>query len=194
MSLANDHIWWIQRGTQRAAVARVLRKPMTGSEICRAARAFSPKIQLRDVWFLTRQLWRRGFVSILNARLTNGRLYCLTERGREAVRTAFGVTYAPAPKRIHWKAYSAVACAKIRRLALAALGQLENKTGEGQTAAGLRKLLRPEYPVGLNPVIRAVHDLVELGLIADVGLTRQQPRKTYRLTPRGRRVLKQLQS
>jgi len=66
MSLSNEHSDWLKRGTQRTAVARVLRKPMTASEICAAAREFAPRLQLRDVWFLMRQMAERGLARPLN--------------------------------------------------------------------------------------------------------------------------------
>ncbi|HEV2354367.1 MAG TPA: hypothetical protein VGR89_08995, partial [Puia sp.] len=75
-----DDTAWLERGSQRAAVARVLRKPMTGTEICAAARAFNSHIQLRDVWHLLRQMKRHALVQCFNPRLVTGRLYLLTPR------------------------------------------------------------------------------------------------------------------
>jgi DNA-binding PadR family transcriptional regulator len=193
MSLPRNDVPWLQRGTQRAAVARALRKPMTGTEICSAARAINPHIQLRDVWHLLRQMQERELVHCLNPRLVTGRLYALTERGRDDVHAAFGIVVTNPPSNIDWRKYSWVVRAKIRRLTLIALGQLEAKTGAPQTATAIRKHLRSGHAVGLNPVIRALKDLLRLGLIQHSGVTEARACKLYRLTRMGHRILEQLQ-
>ena len=100
MSLEKDDAKWLKRGRQRAAVARVLRKPMTATEICAAARAFAGHVQLRDVWFLMRQFQERGLVVCVNPRLVTGRLYSLTEdRAKVPLRMAFGIRMVPAVRR-----------------------------------------------------------------------------------------------
>lgn len=185
-----DDTAWILRGRQRAAVARVLRKPMTGTEICAEARRFNTHIQLRDVWHLLRQMQRRRLVQCLNPRLVTGRLYGLTPLGREAVQKAFAITIPMPPANLDWRKYSWVVRAKIRRLTLLSLANLEAKTAGPQTATSIRKYL--ERPVNLNMVIRAIKDLVKLGLIQKAGLTEYRQWQLYRLTGMGRRILKQL--
>ena len=186
-----DDTAWLQRGRQRAAVARVLRKPMTGTEICAAARVFNAHIQLRDVWHLLRQMERRGLVQCFNLRLVTGRLYLLTPRGRAAVKEAFSISVPRPPANIDWRKYSRVVRAKIRRLTLISLGRLEEKTGRPQTATAIRKHL--ERSVNLNLVIRAIKDLMKLVLFQLAGVTEKRQWKLYRLTRMGRRVLNQLQ-
>lgn len=192
MLLARNDVPWLKRGRQRAAVARVLRKPMTGTEICVAARAINPHIQLRDVWHLLRQMQERELVHCFNPRLVTGRLYALTPRGRDAVHEAFGISVTIPPSPIDWRKYSWVMRAKIRRLTLIGLGQLEAKTGAPQTATAIRKHLRTEHAVGLNPVIRALKDLLRLGLVQPAGTTDERACKLYRLTALGHRILDQL--
>ncbi len=194
MSLDRNDVPWLKRGSQRAAVAQALRKPMTGTEICAIARTFNPRIQLRDVWHLLRQMQDREMVYCLNPRLVTGRLYALTERGRDEVHAAFGVVIAVPPANIDWRKYSWVVRAKIRRLVLAALEELEVKTHAAQTATAIRKHLRTEYAVGLNPVIRAIKELVRLGLVQPAGVTPERACKLYRLSPMGRRILRQIQN
>jgi len=41
---------------QCATAAQALRKPMTGTEICTAARTTNPHIQLHDVWHLFKEM------------------------------------------------------------------------------------------------------------------------------------------
>jgi DNA-binding PadR family transcriptional regulator len=191
MSHTRDDTAWLQRGRQRAAVARVLRKPMTGTEICAAAKVFNSHIQLRDVWHLLRQMEQRRLVQCFNPRLVTGRLYLLTPRGRAAVKEAFSISISRPPSNIDWQKYSRVVRAKIRRLTLISLGRLEEKTGRPQTATAIRKHL--ERSVNLNIVIRAIKDLLKLGLFQSVGMTEERQWKLYRLTRMGRRVLNQLQ-
>jgi len=194
MSLTRNDVPWLKRGTQRAAVAQALRKPMTGTEICAVARTFNPRIQLRDVWHLLRQMQEREIVYCLNPRLVTGRLYALTERGRDEVHAAFGVVVAAPPASVDWRKYAWVIRAKIRRLTLEALGHLESLSSAAQTATSIRKYLRDDHAVGLNPVIRAIKELVWLGLVQPAGVTSERACKLYRLTPMGRRILNQLQS
>lgn len=192
MSLSRNDTPWLKRGTQRAAVAQALRKPMTGTEICTAAREFNPRIQLRDVWHLLRQMQERKIVYCINPRLVTGRLFSLTEHGRDDVHAAFGITVGRLPTRIDWRRYSWVVRAKIRRQTLVALAHLEEKTQLPQTATAIRKHLRSTDAVGLNPVIRAVKDLVRLGLVENVGVTHERACKLYGLTTAGHRIVKQL--
>ena len=194
MSLDRNDVPWLKRGSQRAAVAQALRKPMTGTEICAVARTINPRIQLRDVWHLLHQMQEREMVHCINPRLVTGRLYALTERGRDEVHAAFGVVIAVPPANIDWRKYSWVVRAKIRRLVLAALEELEVKTHAAQTATAIRKHLRTEYAVGLNPVIRAIKELVRLGLVQPAGVTPERACKLYRLSPMGRRILRQIQN
>jgi DNA-binding PadR family transcriptional regulator len=190
MLLQKDDTAWLQRGRQRAAVARVLRKPMTGTEICAAARGFNSHIQLRDVWHLLRQMERRGLVQCFNPRLVTGRLYLVTPKGRAAVQKTFAILVPKPPASIDWRKYSRVVRAKIRRLTLVSLSQLEEKTGGPQTATAIRKHL--ERSVNLNLVIRAIKDLLKLGLFQVAGVTGKRQWKLYRLTQMGRNILDQL--
>ena len=191
MSLSNDYSQWLKRGRQRAAVARVLRKPMTATEICTAARSLTPQIQLRDVWFLMRQFEERGLAICLNPKQVVGKLYCPSNNGRTAARHAFGITIPSPPQNIDWRKYSWVIRAKIRRMTLCNLEQMERKTNEAQTATEIRKHVRIEYPAGLNPVLHAVRELTEKKLIACVGMTPVRRCKLYRLTSTGRAIVKQ---
>lgn len=192
MTLQRNDAPWLKKGTRRAAVAQALRKPMTGTEICATARKLNPRIQLRDVWYLLRAMQAREIIRCINPRLVTGRLFALTERGCDDVHAAFGIVVQNPPTNMDWRKYSWVVRAKIRRLTLNALGQLETKTQISQTATAIRKHLRTEHAVGLNPVIRALKDLLKLGLIQQDGVTDERACKLYRLTSMGHRILDQL--
>ena len=166
---------------------------MTGTKICAAARTLAPHIQLRDVSHLLREMQQRDLVLCLTPRLVTGRLYCLSAKGRAAVQSAFGSSIVELPSNIDWRRYSWVVRAKIRRLTLIGLGQLEDKAGEPQTATAVRKHLIPEHAVWLNPVIRSLKDLLRLGLVQRAGVTKKRCCTLYIVTPAGKRILDQLQ-
>ena len=192
MSRERDDATWLKRGKQREAVAQTLRKPMTAKEICVASRAFAPRLQLRDVWHLLKQMRERGLATCYNPRLVTGRLFDLTDRGRAAVTVAFGAEIPAESHNVDWRKYSWVVRARVRRLTLLGLAELESKMHEGQTATAIRKHFRAEHSVGLNRVVRAVKDLLQLGLVKVKGLTRNRGCKLYRLTPAGMRIVEQL--
>jgi DNA-binding PadR family transcriptional regulator len=192
MLLTRDDTGWLKRGRQRAAVAQVLRKPMTATEICSAARVINSHIQLRDIWYLLKEMQNRNLVLCRNPRLVTGRLYELTARGQQVVASAFSISIAPAAEHLDWRKYSWVVRAKIRRLTLVGLENLQEKSGTAQTATGIRKHLRSEHGVALNPVLKALKDLVRLGLVKEAGVTEQRRCKLYRVTPAGQRIIEQL--
>ena len=193
MSLSNEDSQWLKRGKQRAAVARALKKPMTASEICAAAKELTPRLQLRDVWFLMRQMGERGLAVPLNERSNNGRLYALTEKGRKAVALAFNISIPEQARTVDWRLYSWVARARIRRRVLLGLAQLENLYLEPQTASSIRKFIRANNPVGLNPVIRAVRELADKKLVICVGVTRLRACKLYNVSQIGHAVVHEFQ-
>ena len=137
MSLDKDDVRWLMRGRQRAAVVRVLRKPMTASEICRAAHPINPHIQLRDLWFLMDELKKRRLVVCLNPRHTTGKLYALTDRGRETALCAFGLRFPPIPNGVNWRKYAQVARARARKLVLLELACLPLSAAQPQPNAQL---------------------------------------------------------
>ncbi len=182
---------WLRRGRQRAALAQVLKKPMTATELCQAGHPLNPRMQLRDVWFLMKQFEERGLAVSLNHRQKTGRLFCLTDHGRQVVAHGFGVRLKPSARRVNWIKYSLIVRAKTRKLTLLGLAKLTEGCDAMVSAAELRKALREEYPVGLNPVIRALKELRILGLVAVAGM-KSGHRNAYRLTPAGRRIVGQL--
>jgi hypothetical protein len=165
---------------------------MTASQIWQAAHEFNPRIQLRDVWFIMRQLAGRKLVVCLNPRRTNGRLFYLTDEGRRLAAAVFGVKRDPLPESVNWQKYGDVVRGNTRRLVLDGLGKLIEKTEEPQTAGSVRRFLRDEHPVGLNPVIRALRELEVLRMIKDIRATRKQSRKLYALTAMGQRSIEEL--
>jgi len=78
---------------------------MTTTEICAAARAFAPRIQLRDVWFVLRQMQQRNLARCLNPRHVTGKLCVLTIRGRRVIHEAFGLNVPAEAKGLDWRRY-----------------------------------------------------------------------------------------
>lgn len=121
---------------------------MTPAEICSAARLINPRIQLRDIWFIARGLRDRGLLRCLNPTHTTGKLYALTDRGREAVERAFGLKFDPVPSGVNWNKYAQVVRAKTRRLVLLELMRLQKSGSVASTATTIRKSLLDRIPWG----------------------------------------------
>jgi DNA-binding PadR family transcriptional regulator len=152
------------------------------------AKRVAPQTQLRDLWLHLRQLESRGLVVRLSPNLTTGKVYALTDLGREVIKQAFGVETPPAPARIHWRSYSLVARAKVRRLVLWEIGRAHVLVDQLKTASRIRKNLLDTHPLGLNAVLRVMKELQSLNLIAfQIGSFRNE--KVYHLTRRGKRIL-----
>ena len=175
--------FWIQRGRQKRAIAQVLLTPMTSTEICRAARPLNPHIQLRDIWFVLGQFKRRGLVQCLNPGQVNGKLHCLTDLGRKVVKRAFALVVAPVPEEVPWKKHALVLRARTRRAVVLELAKSFYTQPDQATAARIRKRLTQVYPIGLNPLRRALKELVQLGVVECTAATKG--RKTYRLSTDG---------
>ena len=182
---------WLRRGSQRAAALQALRKPMPASELHREAQRINPHIQLRDLWLILPQLVEHRLVICLTPQQANGKLYALTPLGRSLTEQAFGLR-PPAPDDgVDWRRYSWVVCARVRRLTLDGLARVTERDGQGHTATEVRKFLRDEFPVGLNPVIRSLKALTVKGLVRLAGRTADH-RQCYALTPAGKRLHAQL--
>lgn len=183
---------WLKRGRQRSAVVRVLKKPMTATEIHRAVWNINPHLQLRDLWRILPALEAKGLVVGRPPRRRPGRLYGLSDLGWQVAQQAFGLVYIAQPAHVDWLRYSWVVRAKIRRLTLDKLAWLVERTGEAQFASNLRRFMRADYPVGLNSVLRALKELAEKRLIFFELADDDSGRRCYNLTTAGRRIVHQL--
>lgn len=159
---------WLKRGRQKFAVAQVLRRPMTPSEIWRAAQSIAPRIQLRDVWFILRQMEQRKLVTCFNPKELTGKVFYWT------------VSFSP---RVNWHKYACVVRGKNRRMVL-----LELARHDGRSASRIRRAVNERHPISLNSVIRALKDLLALRLIKVAGDGEKRGQKIYRLTTAGKRI------
>jgi len=184
---------WLKRGRQRIAVLRVLRKPMPASEIFHAAREFDSHLQLRDLWFILPQLTGRGVAICLTPRQGNGRLFALTALGRKLARHSFDLDVAPEPGDVDWRRCAWVVRARVRRATLLGLAALLERDNMPRTATEVRKAIRGEFPVSLNPVLRSLKELLAKSLVRVAGTTVDH-RRHYSLTPAGRHIADQLRA
>jgi len=132
----------------------------------------------------------RGLAVCLNPKHVTGKLYALTETGRESREKAFGLVSVPLPRDVDWRRYAQVARAQVRRLVLLELAAA-NLPG-GVTASALRKSLRDQHPIGLNPTIRALKELEQAGLADSHTLEGGDKRRRYVLTTSGAAIARQL--
>jgi DNA-binding PadR family transcriptional regulator len=182
---------WIRDGGQKGALALVLRKPMTPTEILAAMRKLCPKAQIRDIWLLLRKFEARQLVVCLTPGELNGRFYFLTNGGRNAVKRAFGLAVRPLPGRVNWKKYTSVVRAKVRKLVLAEVAGPWRNIQEKKTASAIRKAVRGKHPLGLSATIRALRDLERSGLVCRAGTTDKRNCSYYRITLTGKRIVEQ---
>jgi len=174
MQLESDSNW-LKRGNQRAAVAEVLRRPMTPTEIWRAAQAIASHIQLRDVWFILRQMEQRKLVTCFNPKELTAKVYFWT-KSRVTFLSERG-----------WHNYAYVIRAKVRRCALLQVFQHAD-----QPASVIRRVVNEHHSVSLNAVIRALQDLLTRRLVRISGEGEKCGQKLYRLTRSGRTIAKYL--
>ena len=182
------------RGRQKRAILQVLLHPMTKKQLCLEAGRIDPHIQLRDAWFVLRQFQKKGLVECLNPGQVTGKLFCLTEFGRKIVASAFKLKAPPLSPHVPWRKYSVVVRAKTRRMLVMELGKFTSLNLGEATATKIRKRLNQTYPIGLNPILRSLKELVKLGLVKSVGVTKKQHRKIYQLTADGERIRQELLS
>jgi hypothetical protein len=182
------HVRWINRGKQKRAIAQVLTKPLTQSQLCALAQAHAPKLQLRDIWAIVGQWKQLGLIHCLNPDELTGKLHFWTDKGRTAVTRAFNMELQPLPNDFDWRLYAWVARGKLRRFVLLAVG---NAIGRpfNKTAAEIRKAVRDKYPVGLNSTLRTLQELVARNVIE---YNLEDNRRFYRHSPAGETIAREL--
>ena len=61
-----------------------------------------------------------------------------------------------------------------------------------KTATVIRKSLRHQYPIGLNPTLRALKELAGMGLIKAEASSEKDARKVYQVTKPGAAIVRQI--
>jgi len=73
------------------------------------------------------ELKERRLVVCLNPRHTTGKLYALTDRGREAALCAFGLKFPAIPKGLNWRKYAQVVRARGAQTGTSGTGMLSSQ-------------------------------------------------------------------
>lgn len=170
--------------------AWMLQKPMTVKELVEAMSGYGMTVHKGKVRLLLRKFEKRNLAFCITPKEGNGRLYFLTELGRNAVRQAFNTTVDSLPERINWKRYAFVERGQVRKLTLIEIGNPFDTFPK--TAGRIRKRLTTKHPVGMAAVIRAVRELLDQNLIKGIGATEKKSRPIYGLTRSGKRIYMQL--
>jgi hypothetical protein len=193
MGEAEEEIKWITAGCHRCAVARTLYKPMTGTQILERIRMLDapPKIQLRDISFILRQMRQMGLTHCLTPDLPSGRVHFLTEKGQSRHNVAFNQTVQPPASQVDWDRYAIVVRAKIRQAVLQELARPRVDGEYGKTASEVRKSLLRQCPASLGSVRRALLALTNLRLARRVP-SDDRGCKRYVLTRMGSRIDREL--
>jgi len=144
---------------------------MTPSEIWRAAQVIAPRIQLRDVWLILRQMEQHHLLTCFNPKELTAKVYFWTDSR---------VTFL---SERDWRNYAYVIRAKIRRYVLLQLADRGD-----QAASHIRYWVNQRHPVSLNAVIRALRDLHLRKLVRVSGEGEKRRQKVYQLTAAGRRI------
>ena len=160
---------WMGRACQQRAVLISIRKPMTCRDIFDAAVRMSPRIRLRDIGDILRQLASRGYVRCINRQPVTGSLYYLTLKARRHLMDYLKVHRSGKPKSVDWKMYAHISRGKTRKAVFLELKRLDGKTGEPQTISRVKRALTHKHPVTLNATIRAVNELLDMGAVTCVG-------------------------
>lgn len=166
---------WLKWGRQRSAIAHVLRRPMTPSEIWRAAKAITPRIQLRTVCIMLRQMEQRNLITCSHPNKITGKVYYWST-------ARWPVSFA-----VNWPRYASVMRGRNRQLVL-----LELARRDRQSASRIRRTVNERHPVSLNSVIRTLKDLDAFRLIKGAGQEEKPGQKLYQLTTTGRHMAEML--
>ena len=181
-------IEWIRRSKQREAIVSSLRKPMTASEICEATQKYKVSLWITDIPRRMREFQKKALSYVINPEYVNGKLYYLTEKGREIATVWFGVSLASPPQDIDWRKYSKVVRSKMKKMVLIGLANaisLGDDNLPGRNSAIVKRFLKDRYPISLNNTIDSLKELVAFGLVECIGITKKRNLKLYQLTKQG---------
>ncbi|MFA6286046.1 MAG: hypothetical protein WC661_01580 [Opitutaceae bacterium] len=170
MVLESALIPWLQRGNQRRAVARSLVGIMTGTQLWHQARLHAPRINLRDVRAILRQLETQTLVRCINPEATSGRLFCVTPVGRVVFDQTFERSSAmpSLPEGVFPWQLSFLFRGHVRQAVFRAVCEPPLGKPLEQSATSIKRQLRETCPLTLNQTIRALRELEHAQLIHSV--------------------------
>ena len=186
---------WIKKSKQRIAIVKILKKPMSASEICIETKKHNVSIWFSDISKIMREFQKHGIIKVINPDYVNGKLYCFTNKGREIVNRYFCLFYHPISIGVEYRKYSIVNRSKMIRMVLIGLGD-SIKRGDrsfiGRTASIIKKYLHELYPVTLNNTLNSIKQLKSLGLIKCCGITKKRGLNLYQPTIQGWKIYEEL--
>lgn len=162
---------WLSRGCQRTAVVSSLVGIMTGKEIWQAARQKAPRLYLRDSSQILRKLRELGLVEFLTPDEPCGRLFRLTNLGRQLVGCLHPRVAGTPVAHDNVSAFpllSRLMRGSTRRAVFFAIVEPEFNRPPTCSASAIKKRLRASSPLTLNQTIRALKQLERAGIIETI--------------------------
>jgi len=186
--MEQETVDWVKRGKQKAAVARVLCRPMTVTEIRHACREHAPQIQVRDIWLILKKLTSRGLVTCLTPGLRTGKVFSLTDHGHAMAAAAFDVAAIPMPEDVNWSIYGHLTRARARQAVFLEVCRPDITSNHGKTVSEIKRGLKESHPMTLDAVRRSVKELLRKGLIYESGRTDKRGLRLLKPTETGQRI------
>ncbi len=174
---------WIKRGCQRRAVVDVLKRPMTASQILNSAKRMAPRIQLRDLWLILKQMGQRDLVICQNPGVGNGKLFYPSCRLRKLTGSDAGKLMRHADK------YSWLCRGHLRLAVCLILWDSRYRHAKGLTPSEIRKVGGDAIRAGMNSVIRTVGELHTKGIVCSQTAGKRTCRRCFSLTQDGERLI-----
>ena len=163
-------------------------KPMMPSQLLREARKLNRKISFGDVSNIIRECMERGIVECITPRQLTGRIYYLTDYGRQLAWRVFALRIPLLDNAFNWNKYALVIAGKTRKLILKELFILKPYYENGITLAAIRKKLSRIYPITLSQTYSAMSYLLKARIVKITGYAKLRNSKLYKLTMEGKRI------
>lgn len=105
--------------------------------------------------------------------------------GQQVVSRAFGVSFPDIPENMDWKTYSWVVRASVRKSVITELARAQLCNQSRMTASQIKGSFRDRYPIGKNPILRALLELKDANLLRSEKAGKKPRQKIYTLTEKG---------
>lgn len=158
------------------------------SQLLLEAQKLNRKISFGDLSSIIRECMERGIVECLTPRQLTGRIYYLTNSGRQLAWRVFALRIPPLDKEFNWNKYALVVAGKTRKLILKEMFFLKSYYENGISLAVIRKKLSRIYPITLSQTYSAMSYLLKARLVRIAGYAKLRNSKLYKLTPSGIRI------
>ncbi len=184
---------WNWRGKQKRAIIQGIYKPLTSFQIYKIVKQDNHRITPQDVLSWLNKFISKKMVYCINPVAVTGRLYFLTEYGRNTVHEEFGIKLSPVPDYFDWNCYSKIVRGRRRRAVLTEIHDMQMRGFEERIAIRIKQSLRGKHPICLNSMIEVLKDLTKSKLIRQTGVTKKRELKVYSITQEGLNIIKEFQ-